>query len=87
MQKKLDFSGAFTDIDRTFLSEHAALGVESQQVRISVFFFEKLCNAYLIQRRLPPARYSAALNRHQEDLARQNLGYQQELANLRARVR
>ncbi|CAF4412166.1 unnamed protein product, partial [Rotaria magnacalcarata] len=52
-------------------SEHAALGLESQQ----------------LQRRIPPARYSASVMNQREDLVKQNLSYQQELANLKARVR
>lgn len=31
-------------------------------------------------------RYSASMNGQREDLVRQNLSYQQDLANLRARV-
>lgn len=29
-----DYLGAFSDVDRTFLSEHAALGVETQQLQV-----------------------------------------------------
>ncbi|CAM4823704.1 unnamed protein product [Rotaria magnacalcarata] len=67
--KEKRLRGAFSDSDRTFLSEHAALGLESQQ----------------LQRRIPPARYSASVMNQREDLVKQNLSYQQELANLKAR--
>ncbi len=30
-----DCLGAFNDVDRTFLTEHAALGVETQQLQVS----------------------------------------------------
>jgi hypothetical protein len=33
--------GAFNDVDRTFLSEHAALGLENQQLQVD-FFIEFL---------------------------------------------
>ncbi|CAF3501562.1 unnamed protein product [Rotaria socialis] len=61
--------GVFNDVDRKFLSEHAALGLESQQ----------------LQRRLSNGRNTALVNNHREDLVQQNLTYQQELANLKAR--
>ncbi|CAF5153600.1 unnamed protein product [Rotaria sp. Silwood1] len=67
--KEKRLKGAFNDVDRTFLSEHAALGLETQQ----------------LQRRIPPTRYSATVTNQRDDLVRQNLLYQQELANLKAR--
>ncbi|CAF1270425.1 unnamed protein product [Rotaria sordida] len=67
--KEKRLKGAFNDFDRTFLSEHAALGLETQQ----------------LQRRIPPTRYSATVTNQRDDLVRQNLLYQQELANLKAR--
>lgn len=35
---------------------------------------------------MTPARYSAVMLNQRDDLVRQNLSYQQELANLKARV-
>ncbi|CAF4098028.1 unnamed protein product [Rotaria sp. Silwood2] len=67
--KEKRLRGAFNDVDRTFLSEHAAIGLETQQ----------------LQRRVPPTRYSATVTNQRDDLVRQNLVYQQELANLKAR--
>ncbi|CAF3399034.1 unnamed protein product [Rotaria sp. Silwood1] len=66
-QKRL---GAFNDIDRNFLSEHAALGLETQQ----------------LQRRVSPGRHTAMVNSHRDDLLQQNIAYQQELATLKARL-
>jgi hypothetical protein len=37
------YLGAFNDVDRTFLSEHAALGLETQQLQVcfnQILFFE-----------------------------------------------
>lgn len=68
--KEKRLRGAFNDVDRTFLSEHAALGLENQQLQ---------------RRTIPPARHSATINNQREDLVRQNHAYQQELANLKAR--
>ncbi|CAF4929312.1 unnamed protein product [Rotaria sp. Silwood1] len=67
-QKRL--GGAFNDIDRNFLSEHAALGLETQQ----------------LQRRVSPGRHTAMVNSHRDDLLQQNIAYQQELATLKARL-
>jgi len=39
-RKNFTFIGAFSDIDRNFLSEHAAIGLETQQLQVS--FFENL---------------------------------------------
>ncbi|CAF4384254.1 unnamed protein product, partial [Rotaria magnacalcarata] len=66
---KINIVGAFNDVDRKFLSEHAALGLETQQ----------------LQRRLSNGRNTTLVNNHREDLVQQNLIYQQELANLKAR--
>ncbi len=32
--------GAFNDVDRTFLSEHAALGLETQQLQVCFFLLK-----------------------------------------------
>jgi hypothetical protein len=32
------YLGAFNDVDRTFLSEHAALGLENQQLQVRDIF-------------------------------------------------
>ncbi|CAF1546684.1 unnamed protein product, partial [Didymodactylos carnosus] len=65
-EKRLKGSGAFTDVDRSFLSEHAQVGIETQQ----------------LQRRVPKSNYATSA---QDELAKQNVMYEQQLANLRAR--
>ncbi|CAF1083815.1 unnamed protein product [Rotaria sordida] len=67
-QKRL--GGAFSDIDRSFLSEHAALGLEAQK----------------FQRRVSPGYHTEMINSQRDDLLQQNIAYQQELATLKARL-
>ncbi|CAF4222125.1 unnamed protein product [Rotaria sp. Silwood2] len=69
--KQKRVGGAFSDIDRNFLSEHAALGLEAQQLQ---------------ERRASALRHTAMVNSHRDDLLQQNIGYQQELATLKARL-
>ena len=78
--------GAFNDIDRTFLSEHAAVGLENRQIRVKFYLTQDMNMFKILQRQVPPVRYPASVNNQQEDLVRQNLSYQQELVTLRARV-